>query len=156
MENLLVNNRTISINAKEPILYHTELHWTASFFPMIYTVIGSIGILPLFYFSGILKIIALLLVYFFCKGVFRIMKNRAIKIKVTEDFLSISSGVLTKTVADISLAKMEGIWLQQNFLGKMFNYGTLIISTGRISCSYSIKNPMEMRNILLNSRKYKS
>lgn len=134
-------------------LYHAKLHWTSYFIPVTYTVLGSVGILPLFAFRGSLRVLALLLVFLFCKGIFRILKCRTIKIYVTEDFLTISSGIFSKTIVDIRLTKMEGMLLHQNLLGKILNYGNLIVSTGATTCSYNIKNPMELRSVVMNNRK---
>ncbi|WP_027384910.1 PH domain-containing protein [Epilithonimonas caeni] len=151
MENLIINNNETLFMTN--IIYHAKLHWTSYVFPTIYTVIGGMGILPLFMFRGIPQVLALILVFLFFKGIFRILKNRTIKIYVTEGFLTISSGIFSKSIVDISLAKMEGMMMQQTFLGKILNYGVLIVSTGATTCSYNIKSPMELRRIVINTRK---
>ncbi|PTT33629.1 hypothetical protein DBR28_14425, partial [Chryseobacterium sp. HMWF028] len=65
-------------------------------------------------------------------------------------YLSISTGIFSQTIIDISLKKMEGMQLYQTWIGKALNYGTLIISTGGVTHSYSISNPTELREKIID------
>lgn len=147
MVNLLLKN--MAMNYSHPILYRAKLHWISYLFPTIYTVVGSIGILPLFILRGTFQILAMLLVILFCNGIREIIKKKSTKIYVTEGYLSISTGIFSQTIIDISLRKMEGMQLYQTWIGKALNYGTLIISTGGVTQSYSISNPTDLREKII-------
>jgi uncharacterized membrane protein YdbT with pleckstrin-like domain len=151
MVNLLLKN--MKINYSQPILYRAKIHWISYVFPAIYTAVGSIGILPLFILRGTFQIFAVLLVILFCNGIIKIIKKKTTKVYVTEGYLSISSGIFSQTNIDISLKKMEGMQLNQTWLGRAFNYGTLIISTGGVSQSYSISNPTDLREKIIEQTK---
>lgn len=145
MKNLLDHTQ----NENPSILYQAKLHWSAYIAPIIYILFGSVGILGIFIMKGTFLIVALLLTALFVKGLQIILKNRSIKIYITEGYLSISSGIFSKTIIDISLNKMEGMQLHQTLVGKTLNFGNLMISTGAISQSYTIANPVELRKIIM-------
>uniref|UniRef100_UPI0025C5F0F8 PH domain-containing protein n=1 Tax=Chryseobacterium sp. TaxID=1871047 RepID=UPI0025C5F0F8 len=69
-------------------------------------------------------------------------------------YLTLSTGILGKIFSDISLNKVEGMWVLQSFLGKMLNFGSLVVTTGGVTHLYSIENPMELRNFLTYSQKH--
>ncbi len=140
------------MNYSQPILYRAKIHWISYIFPAIYTVVGSIGIVPLFILRGTFQIFAVLLVILFCNGIIKIIKRKTTKVYVTEGYLSISTGIFSQTIIDISLKKMEGMQLYQTWLGKALNYGTLIVSTGGVTQSYSISNPTELREKIINKK----
>lgn len=148
MVNLLLKN--MEMNYSQPILYRAKIHWISYIFPAIYTAVGSIGILPLFILRGTFQIFAVLLVILFCNGIIKIIKKKTTKVYVTEGYLSISTGIFSQTIIDISLKKMEGMQLYQTWIGKALNYGTLIISTGGVTQSYSISNPTELREKIID------
>ena len=93
-----------------------------------------------------LKLIGFGLLYLLYKGVVAILKFINTKIYLTEDHLTVSHGIFGKSVNDIPLNKLEAVFLNQNFLGRILNYGTLTTSTGEITQAYVIKNPMELRS----------
>lgn len=150
MKNLLLecDNRL----STSTILYQPKLHWTSYFYPIIYVITGSVGIIPLFFFRGILQLIALLLVILFCKGILMIWKNRSIKIFVTEGHLTISYGIFTKTVIDVTLDKMEGMQMNQSLLGNILDFGNLTVNTGMTNFSYNIQKPIKLRNVIITRK----
>lgn len=135
---------------ERPIIYRVKLHWISYILPVAITIVGSIGILPVFIFKGTFQMIAFILVFLFYKGVSTIMKKKFVKIYITEGYLSISSGVFSKSVIDISLNKMEGMHLYQNWIGKLFNVGTIVVSTGGVMQKYTIGHPMELRDKIMD------
>jgi len=118
--------------------------------PIFYIVIGALGIIPLFIFRGTFQVISLILVFLYCKGVYAIIKKKSVKIYVTPGYLSICSGVFSKSVVDISLNKMEGMHLYQNWIGKTFNMGTIVVSTGGVVQKYTVGNPMQLRKEIMD------
>lgn len=102
---------------------------------------------------GFIGIIALSLAFLFVKGVIKLLRNRSTKVYVTDHHVSFSTGILGKTLSDLSLNKLEGMQLHQSLLGKTLNFGTLVVTTGDVTNSYFIENPMELRKVLLNSKK---
>ena len=154
MKNLLTDFNTTS----EPVNYEAKIHWISYLVPVLYIIFGSVGVLYILLLGytsilGFIGIIALFLAFLFVKGVIKLLRNRSTKIYVTDHHVSFSTGILGKTLSDLSLNKLEAMQLHQSLLGKTLNFGTLVVTTGEVTNSYFIENPMELRNILLNSKK---
>ena len=154
MKNLLTDFDTTS----EPVNYEAKIHWISYVVPVLYIIFGSVGVLYILLLGyksilGFIGIIALFLAFLFVKGVIKLLRNRSTKIYVTDHHVSFSTGILGKTLSDLSLNKLEGMQLHQSLLGKTLNFGTLVVTTGDVTNSYFIENPMDLRNILLNSKK---
>ncbi|NML70801.1 PH domain-containing protein [Chryseobacterium sp. RP-3-3] len=154
MKDLLTDFKTSS----ESINYEARVHWISYVIPVFFTVIGSVGVLYFLllgykFMLGFMGIISLFLIFLFIKGIIKIIRNKNTKIYVTDNHLSFSTGILGKTLSDLSLNKLEGMQLQQSFLGKTLNFGTLVVTTGGMTHSYFIENPMELRSALLHSQK---
>ncbi|REC61302.1 PH domain-containing protein [Chryseobacterium pennae] len=154
MKDLLTDFKTSS----ESVNYEARVHWISYVIPVFFTIIGSMGVLYFLllgykFMLGFMGIISLFLIFLFIKGIIAVIRNKNTKIYVTDSHLSFTTGILGKTRSDLSLNKLEGMHLQQSFLGKTLNFGTLVVTTGGMTHSYFIENPMELRNVLLHSQK---
>lgn len=154
MKNLLTDFDTTS----EPVNYEAKIHWISYVVPVLYIIFGSLGVLYILllgykFILGFIGIIALSLAFLFVKGVIKLLRNRSTKVYVTDHHVSFSTGILGKTLSDLSLNKLEGMQLHQSLLEKTLNFGTLVVTTGDVTNSYFIENPMELRKVLLNSKK---
>lgn len=155
MKNLLDINPELKVVNKKEILYVAKKHWISFVIPVFLMTVGIIGILPLFFGIGLLKIIGMALLFLFFKGLISFIKKLTTKIYVTQDYITISSGFIDNTVNDISLGKIEGSFLGQGIIGKIFNFGTFTVTTGAVTQQYAIKNPMEFRKFIVNHNKEK-
>lgn len=144
MKNLL--NSSVQSERTPIVLYTASKHWISLVIPIIYILLGLVGIVFTSFGVGMLKLMGFGLLYLLYKGVVAILKFINTKIYLTEDHLTVSHGILGKSVNDIPLNKLEAVFLNQNFLGRILNYGTLTTSTGEITQAYVIKNPMELRS----------
>lgn len=60
-------------------------------------------------------------------------------------------GLLNTTQLDCSLSKITGIQVEQGLFGKMFNYGTVCVSTASVLLKFEyIESPNEFRDALNN------
>ena len=138
MTNLLTDVETSSYS--EPILHESKLHWIAYLLPYTYIFIGAFGILPMIMVKGFAQIIGIVLFVFFCKGVYKVVQKKRTRIFITEKYLTISTGIFSTTVTNVRLSKVEGIFLVQSLLGKLLNYGSLIVTTGELSYRYNVQH----------------
>ncbi|MDV3574690.1 hypothetical protein CMU59_15500 [Elizabethkingia anophelis] len=150
MKNLLTDINTSS----EYVNYEAKIHWISYLTPLLYIIIGSVGVffsLLLGYKSIIsfMGLFALFLSFLFVKGCIKLLQNRSTKIYVTDHHLTFSTGILGKTLSDLSLNKLEGRQLHQSFLGKTLNFGTLVVTTGDVTNTYFIEHPMELRSAIM-------
>lgn len=138
---------------QEKILYKAKNPWIFNVFSILLMVIGFFGFLILAFTDRFVQILSVGFIYLFSKGLFKLLNNLNTKIYLKYKQISIETGLLSKQVRDISINKLEGITVTQNIVGKLFNFGSLIISTGGIHCNYYISNPMELRNKIINQLK---
>jgi len=148
MKNLL--DSSVQPEIAPNILYTASKHWISFVLPVIFILLGIIGIVFTTFGMGMLRLIGFGLLYLLHRGVSTILTILNTKIYLTEGHLTISQGVLGKTITDVPIHKLEGIYLTQNLLGKILNFGSLFVSTGGVNQSYVIKNPIELRSKIIN------
>ncbi|NAW51885.1 PH domain-containing protein [Elizabethkingia argentiflava] len=150
MKNLLKDTETFN-----PIIhYEAKIHWISYVLPVFFIIIGSVGVISflLLEYKDMIDfpgLISLFLIYLFIRGLLRLLRNRSTKIYITDNHLTFSTGILGKTLSDLSLNKLEGMLLHQSFLGKALNFGTLVVTTGDVTNTYFIEHPMELRNAIM-------
>ncbi|HBR12118.1 MAG TPA: hypothetical protein DD740_07910 [Chryseobacterium sp.] len=151
MINLLLKNYSmVGIQPK----YSAKIHWISFLMPYIFIALGSIGFLAVLIPVDAIRVLSIGLIILFFKGLINLLKYKAIKIDLSENYLSLTTGLFSKTISDISLNKMEAFQLHQSYLGKHLNFGTLTVTTGEITHSYRIADPLSLREKLLNNIKY--
>lgn len=150
MENILIAKKE-RVEYTENIIYETGSHWISFVIPIIKIILGVIGIFTLILSTFIvLKLAGIYFIYLFIKGILNIIYLKSIKIFLSSNYISVNAGILAKTIIDTPLNKKENVVLYQSLLGRLLNYGTFIISTGGTTLSYTLKNPLGLRNQILN------
>lgn len=125
VEKALANNETIKLEAK--------LTWRS--FP--FSIILSVCLIPYFGLGLI--------------GLFRIwLTIRCYEFAVTDRRIIAKRGIISRKTCEINLKKVESVQIDQGLLGRMLNYGTLIISgTGTVSATIpDIDNPVIVKTRL--------
>ena len=62
---------------------------------------------------------------------------------LTSKRVIIKEGIIWRKVSELMLRKCEGIQVEQSILGRILNYGTLLVTTGEQTNSYKmIKDPI--------------
>ncbi|MGC4130491.1 MAG: PH domain-containing protein [Bergeyella sp.] len=150
MENLL----TLPIaEHKEKALHKAKVHWISYVRP----IIVALMLLPWALLALVTKyfvIAGLLGLIIFRVGILPILRNLSVQISLSRNYLTITTGVFGKKTIDIPLNKLEGITLHQSSFGRMLNYGTLTVTTGQVTTSYKISNPMELRIEIMKLKNY--
>lgn len=148
MENLLATsgNSTYSEN----IIFKAKIHWISFIIPTLFLMVGTLGFLGLNVKDMIVvKLFSYYLVYIFFKGLLAFLRLLKTDINLSENRLTIITGIFGRTTSDISLSKLEGMSLFQTFGGRLFGYGQLTVTTGEVAHTYRIKKPMELRELIL-------
>lgn len=89
-----------------------------------------------------------LLILFF--GIVSLLSRILIKIgssyAVTNKRVVLKTGVISRRAVDLVLAKCEGLHIKQGVLGRIFNFGTITVTTGGVSSSYPyIADPLAFK-----------
>jgi len=109
----------------EKILYFTRPHWIIFFQPLLWIFIGStsfivlkwnayLGFLPIIY--GIFSAVSSLISYYFSEY------------GITDKRVLIKTGLVRRKSFEIFLKRIEGVYIDQSILGRIFDYGIVVIS----------------------------
>jgi len=152
------------LGTAEKILYTERHHWVFFVAEMIRwilfaaAVFALIVILRVWVFSGSTWVwwILLLLVVPGVRMFWGFLSWKMNVYVLTNRRVIESTGVLSKRVADSSLEKLTDIVLKQSILGRMLNYGDIIVLTAAAGAGVNnlkqIRDPMEFKTQMLNAK----
>ena len=130
-----------NLQSGEEIKYVAKLHFFLFVQPLILLLLGwwlsgsETGVL---HYGGIFLLFI---------GVVSLVQRLLVKAgsayAVTNKRVVLKTGVISRRAVDLVLAKCEGLHIKQSVLGRIFNFGTITVTTGGVSSSYPyIADPM--------------
>jgi uncharacterized membrane protein YdbT with pleckstrin-like domain len=131
----------------EIVIYRTQLHWKVFLIPGAFTVI-VLAVFALIVAKAGYKYLELLLLL---PAVFFVLRayitQRSSEFAVTNKRVIMKSGVVQTRSLEILLNKVEALAVNQTLLGKMMNYGDIIItgSGGTKELYKGIEDPLAFR-----------
>lgn len=146
--------------ANEVVLLRTRRHWFVLFgaifkellILIILAVAGVLltGVAPVAWvILGALAIIVLL------SMLIDVLRWQNQEFLVTNRRVIHSSGIISKSIMDSSLSKINDVMLTQTWMGRMFNYGTIRILTASdevINMLDRIQKPIELKRAMLDAK----
>jgi uncharacterized membrane protein YdbT with pleckstrin-like domain len=137
-----------SLMPGEKVIYRAKLHWIFIFWPCIWLFIGIVFLIgmetrPL---GIILTLFSLLWL-----GLRLIIYNTS-EFGVTDQRVLMKTGFVKRTSLEILLKKVEMIQVNQSILGRMLDYGTIMVGgTGGTKNSFpNISIPLSFRQNVQN------
>ncbi len=133
--------------AGEKISYRAKIHWWTFVAPSITLLIGLCMIPAKSLFIVVLGYILLLV------GAYGII-NRGIEracsdFVVTNKRVIFKTGLIRRNIVDLQLSKAEAIAFKESLLGRVLNFGSLIVTTGGASNIYPwIHDPLSFRKAI--------
>ena len=112
--------------ADERIIFKGEIHWMRYARPIL---IIFLGVLALYWnmWAVIAGVILMLI------GIFQIAYIYfGLSYAVTTKRIILKKGILNVEALEIILTKVEGVHIEQSFLGRLLNYGTVVVTTGEV------------------------
>jgi uncharacterized membrane protein YdbT with pleckstrin-like domain len=68
---------------------------------------------------------------------------------VTNRRVIIKTGVISRRTVELVLAKCEGIQVTQDILGRIFGYGSIVVTTGgSTNCYYYVAKPFRFKRVI--------
>lgn len=68
---------------------------------------------------------------------------------VTNKRVILKTGVISRRTVELVLAKCEGIQVVQGVLGRIFGYGSIVVTTGgATNCYYYVANPFRLKKAI--------
>ncbi len=126
----------------EQAVYRTSLHWLMYFWPIVLAVVGLVMLLL---GTPTLGLIVLALAAVLGLTVFITVHNA--EFAVTNKRVIMKTGWLNRRSLELLLSKIESIAVDQGFAGKLWGYGTIILSGtgGSHEPFQNIADPFEFR-----------
>ena len=152
------------LGANEKILYTERHHWVFFVAEMIKWILFAAAVLALvivlrvWFFEGASWVWWLLLIFLVpaVRIAWGFLSWRMNVYVLTNRRVIESTGVLSKRVADSSLEKLTDIVLKQSILGRMLNYGDIIVLTAAAGAGINnlkqIRRPMEFKTQMLDAK----
>jgi uncharacterized membrane protein YdbT with pleckstrin-like domain len=130
----------------EKVIYRTHLHWVVFLWPILWFVVAI-----WLYSAGVAKgsifatLVLLLIAFPMLFDAF--VARRTSEFAVTNKRVLIKTGLIRRHSLETLLNKIEGIHVEQGILGRIVDYGTIIITGtgGSKEPFHRIANPMEFR-----------
>jgi hypothetical protein len=125
----------------EQVVYRTSLHWLMYFWPIVLAVVGLLMLAGV----PLLGLIVLALALVLGATVFITVHNA--EFAVTNKRVIMKTGWLNRRSLELLLSKIESIAVDQGFAGKVWGYGTIILSGtgGSHEPFQNIADPFEFR-----------
>jgi len=140
-----------NLTPNETVVSEAKLHWIIFLKPILFFLFALFlmnSISNLFGFFKLLLII-ISIIFFLIKFI----EYKSTEIALTNNRIIVKTGFISRSGSDILLKKVEGIDIKQSVLGRLFNYGSMIVrGTGSGGVWYrNIANPYDFQIALNNT-----
>jgi uncharacterized membrane protein YdbT with pleckstrin-like domain len=136
----------------ERIVYRAKLHWWI-YGPSIILLILGVVVFALGERSEVVKIIGGLLVLISLFAfVSAYTRASASEFAITNRRIMMKTGITKRRLIELQLNRSEGLVIDQGIIGRIFNYGTIVIRTGTLEESFSpVADPYEFKRQINNA-----
>lgn len=128
----------------ETVRYRAAVHWWTFMGPLTFLIPGLIlsG-----FSSSSFSILGYVLIGLGIFGLInRYIERRFAEFVVTNKRVVFKLGFIRRDVVELQLDKAEAIAFQETFLGRIFRFGTIVVTTGGATNVYKyVKNPLAFR-----------
>jgi uncharacterized membrane protein YdbT with pleckstrin-like domain len=129
----------------EEVKYRARIHFVLFVQPSILLAIGYVCYLDE---ARIIHYLGVTLLFL---GLVSLIQRLFIKLGsvyfVTNLRVIFKSGIIARQVHSLILFKVEGLLVTQSFMGRVLNYGTVVITTGGATNTYPfVTNPIQFKN----------
>ena len=126
----------------EEIKFEANLHWLVYFWPIFLTIVALVLFGFAVYMEYTVAGLIGLAVFFIIIFIWCLEINGGKRYVVTTKRVIFKKGFIKRTSYDLMLHKCEGVMVEQSILGRILNYGTVIVTTGEATNNYNyIRNP---------------
>lgn len=138
---------TTYLQPGEAIMYRARIHIFLFLQPAILLAIGFMC-----YFDE-MKITHYLGITLLFLGLVSLVQRVLVKVgsiyAVTNKRVIIKTGVISRRTVELVLTKCEGIQVVQSIAGRIFGYGSIVVTTGgATNCYYFVANPFRFKRAI--------
>lgn len=138
-----INN---NLQSGETIEYKANIHWFIFILPAVFLLLGCF-----FYPVKISSTMHYIGLAFLIIGGFTLIKRLLMKMGteyvVTNKRVILKSGLFSRDALELMLSKCEGLRINQSIMGRIFGFGTILVTTGGATNQFKfVANPIKFRN----------
>lgn len=135
-------NKTLQSN--ETIIYKAKVHWFVLILPVFLLISGLLFYPTRTSISHYTGLAALIL------GAFYLVKKLLLKTGaeyvITNKRIILKSGIFSHDALELLLDKCEGLRVKQSLTGRLFNFGTITVTTGGAANQYTfVSDPLRFK-----------
>jgi uncharacterized membrane protein YdbT with pleckstrin-like domain len=145
------------LQPNETLIYVTRLHWLvyarATFFLILAALLAALGVYGIddwvpqryiFYAAGLVAAVAVL------AFVLAAIRRATTEYAVTDHRIIHKRGILARHTIEMVRNKVESVDVVQSFMGRVFNYGTILVrGTGSTLEPFRfVENPLRFRSAI--------
>lgn len=132
----------------EEVIYRAKIHLFLFLEPLFLLAVGGFIVggdpVPVMKWLGITVLFL---------GLVSLVQRICVKVGslfvVTNRRVVLKTGIIRRRVAELMLTKCEGIQVTQSVTGRLFGYGTLVVTTGgATNCYYFVRNPFDFNRAI--------
>lgn len=132
----------------EAIVYRARNHFFLFVEPLILLVIG--GFILYGISSSMMKWLGITVLFL---GLVSLVQRIFVKVGsifvVTNRRVILKTGIIRRRVSELILTKCEGIQVSESVTGRLFGYGTLVVTTGgATNCYYFVFKPFDFKRAI--------
>jgi membrane protein YdbS with pleckstrin-like domain len=146
------------IGSDERITFETHLHWIVYLVPVTMIAVGVAAFIVAVGERGE-SVAAILLILFFPIGILALfptwIRRATTEIAVTTRRIVYKRGWISRQTIEISFNRIESLDIKQSVLGRIFDFGTVIIrGTGiGVQPMHNVAAPLQLRNAAFGQRR---
>ena len=140
-----------NLTNNEQIVHKGHLHWFAyaGGLALIATLWAVAMVIIAFNVPGIWAFVVVTLLALLIGYCYVCLVSKNTEYYITNKRLIVKKGIVQRNTSEIRLVKCEGVMVEQSMLGRLFNFGTIKITTGEVVNTYQfIANPIRFRTML--------
>lgn len=140
-----------NLTSNEKIVYKGYLHWFTFMkgIALIVVVWAAVMVLCFYNLPEVWAYVAVTLLAIMVAIVYVSLVHTNTEYYITNKRLIVKTGILQRNTTELRLAKCEGVMVEQSMLGRLFNFGTISITTGEVVNTYRfIANPIRFRTMI--------
>lgn len=132
-----------SLMAGEHVVYEAEVHPVVYRMPLLLAFIAIVQFVIPTEGTQLTMQIVFCIILLLVAGVMAIKAHGGKRFVLTNKRLIAKKGILRHESLDLMLRRCEGVQLSQGLLGRMMNYGTVVVTTGEaMNLFQHIKDPI--------------
>jgi len=136
----------------ERIVYKANLHWWIYAKNVLLIILGLIVALASGKSEGGKAVGGILIFIALLGFVGAFMRASSSEFVVTNRRVMLKTGVLKRKLVELQLNRAEGLKVDQGIIGRIFNYGSIIVTSGNVTETFSpIAKPYEFKKEINNA-----